>query len=140
MFVLDTNILSAIMAPRPAPEVSAWIIAQPDDSLFTTTVCQAEILAGLAILPDGRRRRTLEAAARAIFAIDFEGRILPFDAAAAEVYAELFADRRRSGRPSAPLDLMVAAIARANAAAVVTRDTGGFAGCGLTLINPWELN
>jgi len=138
MFVLDTNILSAIMGSRPVPEVAAWIAGQPEESLFTTTVCQAEILAGIEVLPDGRRRRDLESAARAIFAEDFGGRILPFDEAAAAAYAGIFAARKRDGQPTAPLDLMIAAIARAHGAGVVTRDRSGFAGCGVTLINPWE--
>ena len=51
MFVLDTNILSAMMSARPSPEVAAWIVGQPEDALFTTTICQAEILAGLAVMP-----------------------------------------------------------------------------------------
>jgi toxin FitB len=59
MFVLDTNILSAIMSARPSPEVAAWITCQPEDALFTTTICQAEILAGVAVLPEGRRRVAL---------------------------------------------------------------------------------
>ena len=82
-FVLDTNILSAIMSTRPSPELAAWIAGQPEDALFTTTICQAEILAGLAVMPEGRRRVALETAAQAIFADDFNGRVLPFDAAAA---------------------------------------------------------
>ena len=138
MFVLDTNILSAIMSAQPSPEVAAWIAGQPEDALFTTTICQAEILAGLAVMPEGRRRVALETAARAIFADDFNGRVLPFDAAAAAAYADIFAARRRAGRPTAPLDLMIAAVARANGAGVVTRDTGGFEDCGVPLVDPWQ--
>ena len=139
MLVLDTNVLSAIMGARPAPEVAAWIAGQPDDALFTTTICQAEILSGLAVMPEGRRRSALEAAARAIFTEDFGGRVLPFDSAAVEAYAAIFAARRRSGRPAAPLDLMIAAIARARGASVVTRDIGGFGDCGVPLIDPWQV-
>jgi toxin FitB len=138
MFVLDTNILSAIMGSRPAPEVAAWIAGQPEDLLFTATVCQAEVLSGLTVMPEGRRRLTLEAAARAIFEEDFDGRVLPFDTAAAAAYADIFAARRRDGRPAAPLNLMIAAVARAKGAAVVTRDTSGFEDCGVPLINPWQ--
>ncbi|WP_159014026.1 PIN domain-containing protein [Acidisoma sp. S159] len=138
MFVLDTNILSAIMGSRPVPEVAAWIAGQPEDLLFTATVCQAEVLSALAVMPVGRRRLALEAAARAIFTEDFDGRVLPFDAAAAAAYADIFAARRRAGRPAAPLDLMIAAVARAKGAAVVTRDTSGFEDCGVPLINPWQ--
>ena len=138
MFLLDTNILSAIMGAQPVPEVAAWIAAQQEDLLFTAAICEAEILSGLAIMPEGRRRRDLEAAARAMFADDFTGRVLPFDTGAAGAYADIFATRRRSGLATPTLDIMIAAIARANRASVVTRDTGGFDGCGLALINPWE--
>jgi predicted nucleic acid-binding protein len=138
MFILDTNILSAVMGSQPVPEVAAWVAARPEEQLFTTTVCQAEILAGVEIMPEGRRRRGLEAAAKAIFANAFDGRILPFDETAAGLYAALFAARKRAGKPTATTDLMIAAIARAAGATMVTRDISGFEGCGLTLINPWE--
>jgi toxin FitB len=75
-------------------------------------VCQAEILSGLAIRPQGRRRQAIKAAALSMFMEDFEGRVLPFDMAAAVAYAEVFAARRLAGRPTATLDLMIASIAR----------------------------
>jgi predicted nucleic acid-binding protein len=137
IFLLDTNILSAVMASQPAAEVATWMAQYPLDVLFTAAVCQAEILSGIAILPEGRRREALEIAALATFREDFAGRILPFDTDAAVVYAEIFADRRSAGRPAATADLMIASIARVRGAIVVTRDTAGFRGCGLTLINPW---
>jgi predicted nucleic acid-binding protein len=136
--LLDTNVLSETMKPRPAAAIAAWMRAQPLRSLFTAAICQAEILAGIAIMPIGRHRAELEAMALAIFSQDFDGRILPFDAQAASAYAELFAVRRQIERPIETADLIVAATARAHGAAVVTRDTSGFEGCGLTLINPWE--
>ena len=136
MFVLDTNVLSAIMGSQPAPEVAAWLAGQPEDLLFTATICQAEVLSGLAVMPEGRRRFALEAAARAIFTEDFDGRVLPFDAAAAAAYADIFAARKRAGRPTVPLDLMIAAVARTRGASVVARDTRGFEECGVPLINP----
>ena len=95
MFVLDTNILSAMMSTQAVPQVAAWIAGQPTDLLFTTSVSQAEILSGLAIMAEGRRRFDLEAAARAMFLEDFEGRVLPFDMDAAIAYADIFAARRR---------------------------------------------
>jgi predicted nucleic acid-binding protein len=99
MFVLDTNILSAIMSARPSPEVAAWIAGQPEDALFTTTTCQAEILADLAVMAEGRRRVALETAAQAIFADDFNGHVLPFDAAAAAACADIFAAEGPAARP-----------------------------------------
>jgi len=138
MFLLDTNVLSAVMSASPAAEVMAWVSGQPVDLLFTAAVCQAEILAGVAIMPEGRRRLALEAAVRAMFQVVFEGRVLPFDAAAAVAYADIFAARRRTGRSAATADLMVAAVARSRGVSVVTRNVADFDGCGVTVVNPWD--
>lgn len=138
MLMLDTNMLSEIMRPEPDRKIADWIVRQPSDELFTATVCQAEILSGLAIMPNGRRRADLEEAARAMFADDFEGRILPFDAEAASGYAEVFAARRKVGRPSGTVDLMLAAIARVRGASVVTRNVADFEGVGVAIVNPWD--
>ena len=139
MFLLDTNVLSAVMGTRPAPQVANWMVQHKPELLFTAAVCQAEILSGIAVLPQGRRREGLEAAALAMFREDFAGRVLPFESDAAEIYAELFAARRAAGRPASTADLMIASIARSRGATVVTRDTAGFEGCGLTLIDPWGI-
>ena len=136
--MLDTNVLSAIMRAEPDPAVAAWVTARRADQLFTTTICRAEILAGIAVLPDGRRRAALAAAAAAIFAQDFADRVLAFDAAAAVAYAEIIAARRRAGRPAPTLDVMIAAIARAHGAGVVTGNVDDFAGCGVDIVDPWH--
>src|SRR5260370_22057847 len=107
MFVLDTNVLSAMMRFQMEPRVAVWIAGQPADLLFTTSVSQAEILSGLAIMAEGRRRLDLEAAARAMFLEDFEGRGLPFDMDAAIAYADIFAARSRAGRPTTTVDFMI---------------------------------
>jgi predicted nucleic acid-binding protein len=90
------------------------------------------------VLPKGRRRDGLQIAAAAMFREDFVGRVLPFDTGAAAMYAELFAARRRAGRPPATVDLIIASVARVHSASVVTRDAGGFVECGLTVIDPWK--
>jgi toxin FitB len=138
MFVLDTNILSAMMAPTPAPEVVAFVSRQPAELLFTASICQAEILSGIAIMPEGRRRLDLEGAARAMFLEDFAGRVLPFDMEAAIAYADIFATRRRAGRPAVSVDLMIAAVACCRNAAVVTRNAVDFEACGVAIVNPWN--
>jgi predicted nucleic acid-binding protein len=136
MFVLDTSILSAMMKLESEPEVAKWMEGQDEALLFTTTISYAEILAGLAVMANGRRRRALEDAAGVMFE-EFDVRVLPFDHNAAANYAELFAVRKRAGRPAATFDLMIGAITHCHDAGVVTRDIGGFEECGLRLINPW---
>ena len=69
MLVLDACMLSEIMRPEPERKIADWIVHQPSDELFTAAVCQAEILAGPAIMPSGRRRVELEEATRAMFSL-----------------------------------------------------------------------
>ena len=80
MIVVDTNVISELMRGDPHPTVLAWVAAQPRTLVYTTHINQAEILYGIAALPEGRRRAALAAAAEAMFAEDFAGRILPFEA------------------------------------------------------------
>lgn len=138
MIVLDTNVISELMRSAPDPAVLAWVAAQPRESLCTTGINQAEILFGIAALPKGRRRDGLAAAAEAMFAEDFAGRVLPFTGAAAAHYARIVTTRRQAGQPIEAFDALIAATASAAEASVATRDTGGFQGCGLILINPWH--
>ncbi|HQT90375.1 MAG TPA: type II toxin-antitoxin system VapC family toxin [Acidiphilium sp.] len=138
MLLLDTNILSEMMRPEPDRKVVDWIVRQPSVELHTAAVCQAEVLAGLAIMPSGRRRTDLEEAARAMFTNEFGGHILPFDTDAASVYADVFAVRRKIGRPCGTVDLMLAAIARVRGARVVTRNVSDFDGLGVAVVNPWD--
>jgi predicted nucleic acid-binding protein len=138
VIVLDTNVLSELMRSEPAAAVFAWVGAQPRTELYTTSVNKAEVLYGIAALPQGRRRAALAAAAEAMFTEDFNGRVLPFDEDAAVLYAEIVASRRRDGRPIEAFDAQIAATARVAGAELATRDAGDFLDCGLTLVNPWE--
>lgn len=138
MFVLDTNVLSEAFRPRPSHRVLEWLDAQPRELLFATAISEAEMLRGVALLPAGRRRSGLDEAARLLFSEDFEGRVLPFDRAAASAYAAIGAERQRIGRPIAPLDAQIAAIAKAHGAAVVTRNVADFTNCGVDVVDPWR--
>jgi predicted nucleic acid-binding protein len=137
VIILDTNVLSELMKQTRASSVVRWVALQPVMSLYTTSITQAEILHGVMLLPTGKRRNLLLAAAEAMFSEDFARRVLPFDAEAARAYATIAALRRRSGRPISHLDAQIAAIGRSARAAVATRNPGDFEGCGVTLINPW---
>jgi len=138
VIVLDTNVISELMRAEPHAGVLAWVAAQPRALLYTTHITRAEILYGIAALPEGRRRTALAAAADAMFAEDFAGRILPFEASAAARYPEIVLTRRNAGNPIEGFDALIAATALAKGASVATRDTGGFTGCGLTVIDPWR--
>jgi toxin FitB len=137
VILLDTNVLSELMRPTPAEEVLDWLDRQPLTSLYTTSISQAEIHYGVQLLADGKRRRAIDAAARAMFEEDFKGRVLPFDSEAALPYALIAAQRRAAGRPISQFGAQIAAIARHCAASIATRNIADFDGCGVKLVNPW---
>lgn len=137
MIVLDTNVVSELMLPRPAARVVEWVTEQAALTLYFTTVSEAELRYGVAILPAGRRRERLLAEVEGMLREDFAGRVLPFDRDAARAYAEIAAARRAAGHPVNHADCQIAAIARSSGAAVATRNERDFQGCGINVINPW---
>lgn len=139
MIILDTNVLSELMRATPHPAVMAWVARKDEKELFTTSITQAEVGYGVALLAAGQRRAQLENAIRQMFEQDFHQRILPFDSPAALIYGPLVAYRRQIGRPIAQADAQIAAIARAQGAMLATRNIDDFAECQIALVNPWEV-
>ena len=137
MIVLDTNVLSEPLKPSPSQAVLAWLDAQAPESLFLSTVCLAELLAGVEALPAGKRRTALrQAVAEQVLPL-FAGRVLPFDEPAAAAFAQALVGARKAGNPIGFPDCAIAAIAAANGCMVATRDGGDFRGTGVTIIDPW---
>ena len=138
MIILDTNVLSELMRQTPDESVVLWMDTQPNASLFTTTITQAEILHGVAHLPAGKRKQALAAAVHGMFEHDFGGRILPFDGPAAVAFGVICADRARLGRPINQFDAQIAAIARSRGSSLGARDVQDFDECGIRVIDPWQ--
>ena len=137
MIVLDTNVVSEMMRDEPSPEVLVWLDGWPARELFITAVTEAEVRTGVALLPEGRRRRGLAEAAEHAFGSLFAGRVLPFDSGAAHAYAEIAAARRAARRSFSQADGQIAAIARSHGMAVATRNVRDFEDMGIDLFNPW---
>ncbi len=137
MIILDTNVISEAMSPSPNAKLLRWLSNQTTSLLFTTTISLAEILYGIELLPPGKRRSGLLVTAENTFPKLFAARILAFDEAAARAFAPIAAHRRSRGRPITIFDAQIAAIASAHGAALATRNTSDFEGCGVRLINPW---
>ena len=137
MILLDTNVLSELMRPEPAEPVLAWMRGQAAAELYVSSISYAEILYGIDLMPEGKRRRALAEQADAMFAQDFAGRVMSFDPASAPAFAVIAGVRRRAGNPIHPVDAMIAAIARTHGAAIATRDRD-LKGCGVPIVNPWE--
>lgn len=138
MIVLDTNVLSELMLPSPDTAVHQWLSQQTNEHVYTTAISMAEILQGIELLPAGKRRSGLLAAAHSLFTGVLSGRVLSFDEGAAQAFAPIAVERRKRGRPISLFDAQIASIAKARNAALATRDIRDFEGCGVRLINPWQ--
>jgi predicted nucleic acid-binding protein len=138
MIIIDTNVISELFRPAPAKQVETWLADQDGANLYFTTIGEAELRHGVAILPSGKRRTALTRAIEGILEEDFRDRILPFDRPAASAYAAIAAERRALGRPISQFDCQIAAIARAHGASVATRNTSDYESCGVDLLNPWN--
>ena len=136
MIILDSNVLSELMRPKPEARVLAWLDRQPQTSIWTTSVTVLEIRFGLQVMPTGRRR--------ALYTQGFEGlldeidhRVAPFDAEAAQQASTLMASRKLKGRPRELRDTMIVGIVLARHATLATRNVSRFDDVSATLINPW---
>ena len=138
MVILDTNVLSELIKPTPDRQVLQWISGQMAASMFTTTINQAEMLYGVALLPSGKRKIALAEAVAGMFEEDFAGRVLTFDGAAARAFAHLAAERRQAGKPISQFDAQIAAIGFSRGAIVATRKVTDFSDCGVRIVNPWD--
>jgi len=137
MIVLDTNVLSALMLVQPDMRVVEWLDRQPAESIWITSVTLFEIRFGLAQLPAGNRRRSLEGAFDLLLREDLENRILDFDPAAAECAARLAASRRSAGRSVDFRDTEIAGIVEARQATLATRNIRHFEDLQSPVVNPW---
>ena len=137
MILLDTNVVSEPLRPAPEARVIEWLDAQALETLYLSAMTVAELRAGVALLPAGKRRAALHENLEKNVLPLFLGRVLPFDLACTKAYAELLIKVRKAGSGIETADACIAAVAVANGLAVATRDTAPFQGAGLSVINPW---
>ena len=137
-FLLDTNVVSETVKPRPAPRLLEWFDAQLAPDLYISVVTLGEVVRGARRLRDRRRRRSYETWIQRELLRDFEGRVLPFDAEAATIWGDLLAVGDRSGLSLPAVDAQMAAIARRHRMTVVTRNVRDFSLMGVPLLNPWS--
>jgi toxin FitB len=137
MIILDTNVVSELMRPEPAPGIASWVRDRDRRELRMTAITLAEIRYGIARLPDGRRKQVLLATADEIFSA-FADQVLPVDTAAAEHYAVIASSRERAGKPITGFDALIAAVCRSQGAALATRNISDFDGTGIEVIDPWH--
>jgi predicted nucleic acid-binding protein len=138
VILLDTNVVSEPMRPRPDPTVLAWLDGHAAESFYLATVSLAELLLGIESLAPGKHRKALAVALDSQVIGLFADRIVPFDLGAAEIYGKIVASARRRGHPIAVTDAQIAAIAAFRRFSVATRDEAPFHAASVPVINPWR--
>ena len=138
MILLDTNVISELMRPKPEPRVLAWANGLDPEAVAITAMNEAEILHGLARLPIGQRQLQLQQSWEELVTELFSGRILPFTSEAAHWYAAMLRHRERLARPMATADAVIAATALTHGVPLATRNVDDFEGIDLMVINPWN--
>lgn len=136
-FLLDTNVVSEWVKPRPDPGVVAWLAQADEDRVFISVVTLAELRYGVERMDDGARRRRIDEWLRHDLPLRFEGRVLAIDDAVADAWGRVVAHREALGRPIGPVDAFIAATAQVHELALVTRNTQDFRSSVKALVNPW---
>jgi predicted nucleic acid-binding protein len=136
VILLDTNVLSELIKPRPDPRVVSWT-RHSEAALAIPTIAVAEMAFGIEKLAEGRRREDLLAGLHRLV-IEFADRLFDFNVKAAWSYGRILAAARKRGRPMSVPDAAIAAIAAANGCALATRNVEDFATAGLQIVNPWQ--
>jgi predicted nucleic acid-binding protein len=124
--------------PRPQPSVTGWLDDADDDQLYFSVVSLGEVLKGVTILPDGKRRTELQRWLDETLRPWFQGRILPVDEAIAERWGVLAGKCQLKGRAPKVADGFIAANALEHDLTIVTRNVKDFSGLGVVLLNPWD--
>ncbi len=138
MIILDTNVVSEPLKPLPERKVLDWLNAQNPETLYLTTVTLAELLAGVEVMPAGRRRKELQQALYAQVMQLFDGRILAFDQQAAQVFAQINASAQAAGNPISFADCAIASIVSTRGFMLATRNVRDFKGTNIEILNPWS--
>lgn len=139
MIVLDTNVISEPLKPRADPAVRAWLDRQAKEELYLTAPSLMEILLGLALMPEGERKRGMAKATEELLVRFFADRFLAFDRPAAVEYAALARRAKAKGFSISVTDCQIAAIAAVHGFAVATRDTAPFLAAGVPVVDPWVI-
>jgi len=137
-YLLDTNVISELMKPRPSRGVAEWIETTPEELLYLSVITIGEIRKGIDLLDEREpKRAALQSWLDRDVRVRFSGRLLAFDAGAAERWGqvEAFAQRQRQTLPT--VDAQLAATALHHGLTFVTRNTDDVRVTGVPLFNPW---
>jgi predicted nucleic acid-binding protein len=138
-FLLDTNVVSELVRPRPDPGLVEWLAGRDEGQIFLSVVTLAELRYGINRLPAGRRRQRLQEWLHNELLPRFDRRILPVDDNVALAWGDVTAECAAAGRPIEAMDALIAATARVFKFHLVTRNADDFQAAVPAVINPWSV-
>ncbi|MGA3257663.1 MAG: type II toxin-antitoxin system VapC family toxin [Bryobacteraceae bacterium] len=136
-FLLDTNVVSELVKPKPDDRVRRWIEETNESILFLSVLTLGEIRNGVQRLRSGRRRGRLESWLQVDLPSRFQDRILPIDSAIADRWGRVSAIAAAKGKPVPVIDGLLAATAIHHNLTLVTRNSSDVSGTGVPTLNPW---
>jgi predicted nucleic acid-binding protein len=136
-YLLDTCVISELVARQPEPGVVQWVDNVDEEKLFLSAITIGEIKEGIEKLPDTERRRVLEEWLRDDLLFRFKDRVLPIDTDVMLIWGKLAAGLERRGRAMPAIDSLLAATALNHGLSLVTRNEADFVHSGANLVNPW---
>jgi predicted nucleic acid-binding protein len=138
-FLLDTNIISELMKPRPSRQVTAWAETTPEALMHLSVITIGEVRKGIDLLrDDDPRRAALQSWLDRDIRIRFAGRLLAFDDGVAERWGQLEALARKRRLTLPTIDAQLAATALHHGLTFVTRNTADIAPTGVPVFDPWK--
>jgi predicted nucleic acid-binding protein len=137
-YILDTHVISELVAPRPNPKVIAWIQSIDPNQVFLSVIAIGELKKGIDKLPDSGRKEILDQWLREDLLIRFENRLLSIDTETMLVWGKLVAQLETSRHPMSAIDSLISATAAQWQFTLMTRNIAHFDKTGILLLNPWE--
>ncbi len=136
-YILDTNVVSELVAREADPKVINWIDSIDSESVFLSVITIGEIKKGIEKLPDSKRKKTLASWLEEGLLVRFRGRILPLDIPVLLTWGRLVACLEKEGKPLPAIDSLLAATTAQTGFTLVTRNTGDFDPAGIFVLDPW---
>ena len=136
-YILDTNVVSELVAREADPKVINWIDSIDSESVFLSVITIGEIKKGIEKLPDSKRKKTLASWLEEDLLVRFRGRILPLDIPILLTWGRLVASLEKEGKPLPAIDSLLAATSARTGFTLVTRNTGDFEPAGIAVLDPW---
>jgi len=136
-FLLDTNIVSELIKPRPDIKVVRWIESIDESYLFLSVLLLGEIRKGISLLAEPVRRAKLESWLNNELTLRFSGRILAVDKPIADLWGRFTAQAVKSKSTLTVIDGLLAATSHHHDLVLVTRNTKDVASTGISAFNPW---